>query len=72
VTSKQFIDLFVICLKCDSFKIAMLIYLNHIEPEVDIDEKMINIILSTVRDSCKFLEMKLFMIHEHFYKFTIQ
>ena len=71
ITKKQFIDLFIICLKNDSFKIAMIIYLNFLNHSVDLDNKMLDIILSTIRDSVKYHEIKLFMIHQHFDTLTV-
>mmetsp|Transcript_12391 Transcript_12391/g.19326 ORF Transcript_12391/g.19326 Transcript_12391/m.19326 type:complete len:103 (+) Transcript_12391:2986-3294(+) len=37
ITHKQFVDLFIICLKNDSFKIATIIYLMFLNHAQDID-----------------------------------
>ena len=66
ITKKQFVDLYVTCLKNDSFKIAMIIYTLYLDISKDMDEKMMDILMTTIRDSVKFHEMKLFLIHEHF------
>ena len=50
----------------DSYQIAILIYTLYINPAVDMDAKMMDILMSTIRESSKFHEMKLFLIHEHF------
>ena len=71
ITKKQFVELFVTCLKNDSFKIAILIYTVYFDIQKDMDEKMMDIILGTLRESVKFHEIKLFFIHEHFDKLTI-
>ena len=71
ITHKQFVDLFVIALKNDSFKIAMIIYLVFLNHATDIDHKMMEILLQIVRESPRFHEIKLFFIHEHFNLLTI-
>ena len=72
VSKKQFLNLFIICIKNNAFKIAILIYLLYIDINVDIDEKMMDIILASIRESPLFHEIKLFFIHEHFDTLTIQ
>ena len=72
ITHKQFIDLFVTCIKNDSFKIAILIYTCYLNPQIDIDERMLDIIMASIKDSVKFHEAKLFFLHEHFNSLTIQ
>lgn len=72
VTKKQFLNLFVICIKSDAVKIAMLIYLLYIDPITDIDEKMMDVIIGSIRESLRFHEIKLFFIHEHFDVLSIQ
>jgi len=57
--------LFQISLKNDSFKIAMLIYSLYMSAS-DIDCKIIDILLNSIRESTKSHEMKLFYLHEHF------
>mgnify|MGYP000930980281 CR=1 FL=1 len=66
ITHKEFIDLFVICIKNDSFKIGMLIYTLFLNVHIDIDQKIMDIVMTTIKDSILFHEMKLFIIHEHF------
>lgn len=66
ITKKQFVELFITCLKNDSFKIAFLIYTLYLEIDNDIDNKMVDIIMNTVKDSVKYHEIKLFFIHQHF------
>ena len=58
--------MFIICLRNDSYKIAILIYLLYLTPSEDIDEKIIDLLIGTIRDSEKYHELKLFLIHEHF------
>ena len=72
ITHKQFVDLFIISLKNDSFKIATIIYFMFLNHTVDIDQKMMDIILQTVKESPRYHEIKLFFIHEHFDILTIQ
>lgn len=64
-------DLFIICIKNDSFKIGMLIYCLYLQPSVDIDQTMLNIIMACLKESVKFHEIKLFFIHEHFDQLNI-
>lgn len=58
--------MFIICLRNDSYYIAILIYTLYVNPAVDMDQKMMDILMTTIRESSKFHEMKLFLIHEHF------
>ena len=62
----------MICLRSDSFKIALIIYLNYLDVVHDIDSKMLDIILQTIHDSTKYHEMKLFLIHEHLEDLSIE
>ena len=62
ITYNQFVSLFILCIKNDSFKIAMLIYTLYLKVE-DMDNKMLDIIMLSVRESIKYHEMKLFFIH---------
>ena len=66
ITHQQFIELFIICLRNDSFKIAILIYAIYLKPAEDMGDKMMDILMATIKDSVKFHEMKLFFLHEHF------
>lgn len=45
ITHEQFIDLFTICVKNDSFKIGMLIYTLYLSSQYDIDNRLMDIIL---------------------------
>ena len=72
IDHQQFIDLFIICIKSDSFKIGMIIYTLYLDVQKDIDEKMMDIILATIKDSTLYHEMKLFLIHEHFDLLSIE
>jgi len=72
ITHKQFVDLFITCLKNDSFKIAILIYTLYLQPSVDMNERMLDILMQTLKDSIKFHEIKMFFIHEHFDVLSIQ
>jgi len=65
ITHKQFVDLFSICLKNDSFKIAILIYSLYLKI-TDMDSKMMDTLLQSIRESTKSHELKLFYLHEHF------
>ena len=66
VTYKQFVDLFITCIKNDSFKIAMLIYTIYIDVPKEMDQKMMDILLNSIDDSVKYHELKLFFVLEHF------
>ena len=65
IEHSQFIDLFMTCIKNDSFKIGMQIYLRHMSTN-DISPKILELIIFSIRDSCSLHEIKLFFIHEHF------
>jgi len=51
ITHKQFLDLFILCIRNDSFKIAMLIYTLYLNTVEDMDGRMLDIIMASVRDS---------------------
>ena len=72
ITHQQFVDLFIICVRSDSFKIGMLIYLMFLQPSVDMDQSMLNIIMTSLKESVYFHEIKLFFIHEHFDELSIE
>lgn len=46
ITPKQFLDLYRICLRSDSFKIGMLIYTTYMNPALDIDTAMMDIVIN--------------------------
>lgn len=71
VTHQQFLELFVICIKNDSFKIGILIYLLYLKAQEDIDVKIIDILMKSIKESVYFHETKLFILHEHFDVLTI-
>jgi len=58
-------DLFHICLKYDSMKIALDIYLKHITVQ-DVHRPLLTRFIDTLAQSVKFHEIKLFFILEHF------
>lgn len=66
ISHEQFKELFITCLRNDSFNIAITIYIVFLKPTEDMDNKMMEILMNTIKDSVKFHEMKLFFIHEHF------
>jgi len=66
IIHQQFIELFITCLRNDSFQIATLIYTVFLRPAEDMDQKMMEILMNTIKESVKFHEMKLFFLHEHF------
>jgi len=71
IAHDQYIDLFILCLRSDSFQIAILIYTCFLKPTEDIDEKIMDILMNTIKESVKFHEYKLFFLHEHFDTLTI-
>ena len=66
ITHAQFIELFIICLKSDSFRIGIIIYTLYLTPAVDFNAKMLDILMASIKESVYFHEMKLFFLHEHF------
>ena len=66
IIKSQFIELFIICLRNDSIRIAMLIYTLYLDPQVDMNQKMMDIVMQSIRDSQYFHEFKLFFLHQHF------
>ena len=51
ITSKQFRELFIICLRNDSIRVAMLIYTLYLNREADMDQKMMDIVMQSIKDS---------------------
>lgn len=72
ITHDQFIELFIHCIKNDSFNIGLLIYVLYINPAVDINEKLMEILMTAIKESPLYHEAKLFILHEHFDVLTIQ
>ena len=70
IEHKQLVDLFCICFRYDSFKIANQIFLRFMTSQ-DISTRIIDLFIVSLKDSVKFHEMKMFYIHENFDLFTI-
>jgi hypothetical protein len=70
VAHKQFVTLFEVAIKNDAFKVALHIYLRYLK-NADMDSRMMELFIYTLRDSLKFHEVKLFFVHEHFDVYTI-
>jgi hypothetical protein len=70
ISHKQFIELFEIAIKNDAFKVALNIYLRFMT-NADMDSRIMEILINSLRDSVKHHEIKLFFIHEHFDVFSI-
>lgn len=66
ITHEQFVDLFIICVKNDSFRVAILIYTLFMNPIIDFDQAMMDILIDSMKSSPKFHEIKLFLFHQHF------
>jgi len=60
----QIVSLFHICIRHDSYKIGLLIYLKHIKQH-DITSDLIKRVISSMKNSNQFHEIKLFFIHHH-------
>ena len=45
ITHAQFIELFVICLKNDSFNVAILIYTIYLNPLEDMDSVLVDVLM---------------------------
>jgi hypothetical protein len=65
INHAQFVELFMTCIRNDSMKIALQLYLRQLKTN-DINNKIMELFIFSIRDSCKLHEMKLFFIHEHF------
>jgi hypothetical protein len=50
----------------------MLIYTMFINVQTDIDERLMDILMATIKDSTLYHELKLFFIHEHFDNLSIE
>ena len=53
ISHQQYIDLFCLCLRSDSFKIAMQIYLRHLS-NTDISFSIMDILITSLKASLKF------------------
>jgi len=49
----------------------MLIYTLYLNPHIDFDRRMVDILMISIRESQKHHEIKLFFIHEHFNVLTV-
>ena len=65
LTHKQIIHLFQTCIKYDAFKLGLQLYCRFMK-SWDMTPDMLYRLTISIRDSCKFLEIKLFFIHQHF------
>ena len=72
ISQQQFQDLFEICLRSDSFKIAMVIYTLYLDRELVFNQRMMDLILLSIQRSEKYHEFKLSLLHEHFELLTIE
>ena len=72
ITHEQFVDLFIYCIKYDSFQIGLLIYVLYINPAIDMNEKLMDILMTAIKESPLYHESKLFLLHEHFDVLSIQ
>ena len=55
----------MLCIKYDSFKLSLQLYCRYMKGS-DISKEIMHRLSLSIRDSCKFIEIKLFYIHEHF------
>ena len=65
LTHNQIIELFQTCIKYDSFKLALQLYFKYLRAQ-DINKDIMYRLTLSIRESCTFLEIKLFFIHENF------
>ena len=71
IEHNHFVDLFMICIKEDAMKIGIHIYLRYLKTR-DINQKIMDLLILSLRDSTNLHEMKMFFIHEHFDVMSIQ
>mmetsp|Transcript_33505 Transcript_33505/g.51474 ORF Transcript_33505/g.51474 Transcript_33505/m.51474 type:complete len:81 (+) Transcript_33505:1745-1987(+) len=62
VSKRQLIELFAICLRNDSFKIGMVMYLKYLSAR-DFSGKTMDTVIESLKVSTQFHELKLFFIH---------
>ena len=67
----KIVELFKICLRNDAMRIAINLYLDHMDPS-DFNEGMISVLIFSLERSPEFHEYKLFFVHEHFSQFSIE
>jgi len=61
----QIVDLFEICWRYDSQKVALYFYSNHLT-HADLNKRLIDLTIQSLLYSVKYHEIKLFFIIEHF------
>ena len=62
---QQIMDLFLTCIRHDSFKLGLQLYCRFLKGP-DITPEVMHRLTQSIKDSPKYLEIKLFFIHEHF------
>ena len=70
ISHKQIVDLFRACIRNNSFKSAIHIYLRYMNSK-DVDRRMIDVFISSMKNSTEFHELKIFFINQHFDMLTI-
>jgi len=65
LTMQQIVQLFITCIRNDSFKMGLQLYCRYLRNQ-DITLEIMHRLTMSIRDSTKFLEIKLFFIHQHF------
>jgi len=65
ISHNQIVELFCIALRNDAFKIAFNLYLKFMD-STDINRKIMDIFIYSLRRSVEFHEIKMFFIHQHF------
>jgi len=71
LSKEQLVELFVTCIRHDSFKIALQLYLHYLTT-ADLTSKIMENFLLAIRDSVCFHEIKLYFILENFDVLTIE
>mmetsp|Transcript_41399 Transcript_41399/g.63111 ORF Transcript_41399/g.63111 Transcript_41399/m.63111 type:complete len:329 (+) Transcript_41399:1432-2418(+) len=71
LSKAQIIDLFTICIRHDAFKLGFQLYCRFLKGP-DINRAILRTLTISLRDSIKFMEIKLFFIHEHFDTFDVE
>ena len=72
ITEPQFLDLFLRCLRNDSFKILFLIYTLYLDKDKCIDSRVMELVIRSIKRSVQHHEAKLFFIHEHFNLLSVE
>ena len=71
LSREQLLELFILCIRYDSFKIALQLYMNHISAN-DINSKLMEYLILSMRDSVRLFEIKLYFILTNFDLMTIE